>query len=281
MVDIDIRFQVDRDKCTSCKSCVKDCVAEIIHMDGAIPAVTQERMTECLYCQHCLAVCPTGAISILGKSPKGSLSLVPRQFDVAQLDLLVRGRRSVRQFKQEPVDSHTLKMILDSMAYAPTGVNNCSRRVTVITNRKTLETFRQECAEALVTAANEKRIPEQLMWLEDLARNWLDSGKDDIFRNAPHLITVSAPKDAPCPTQDALISLSYFELLAQARGIGTVWAGILYWILAVAAPEMRTRLGIPENHTFGYAMLFGLPAVVYPRTVQREMEDLVLLDHLR
>jgi hypothetical protein len=34
-------------------------------------------------------------------------------------------------------------------------------------------------------------------------------------------------------------------------------------------PGLGTRLGIPEDHIVGYAMVFGEPEVEYHRTVQR------------
>jgi hypothetical protein len=34
-------------------------------------------------------------------------------------------------------------------------------------------------------------------------------------------------------------------------------------------PGLAARLGIPEDHSIGYAMIFGEPAVEYHRTVQR------------
>lgn len=58
--------------------------------------------------------------------------------------------------------------------------------------------------------------------------------------------------------------------MAQARGIGTVWCGLLYWALLYVMPDLLPRLGIPETHTLGYAMLFGPPDVAYRRTVQHD-----------
>jgi nitroreductase len=68
--------------------------------------------------------------------------------------------------------------------------------------------------------------------------------------------------------QDTHIALTTFQLLAHARGVGTVWDGMFMMALAVC-PELRTRLGIPEDHQLGYAIVFGEPAVEYHRTVQR------------
>ena len=53
-----------------------------------------------------------------------------------------------------------------------------------------------------------------------------------------------------------------------ARGVGTVWDGMVMMALSLY-PGLGSRLGIPENHTVGYAMVFGEPAVEYYRTVQR------------
>ena len=97
---------------------------------------------------------------------------------------------------------------------------------------------------------------------------WLEKGTQILFRGAPHLLITSAPADAPCPVQDTHIALTTFQLLAHAHGIGTVWDGICMMALGVC-PEVVGKLGIPENHTLGYAIAFGEPAVEYQRTVQR------------
>ena len=46
--------------------------------------------------------------------------------------------------------------------------------------------------------------------------------------------------------------------MAQARGIGTLWCGLLYWCLRDVLPDFLPRLGIPDTHQLGYAMLFRL-----------------------
>lgn len=71
-----------------------------------------------------------------------------------------------------------------------------------------------------------------------------------------------------------MIALTTFELYAQACGIGTLWNGIATWAIEEMLPEMRQRLGIPDDHAFGYAMLFGKPAVRYARTVQHHPPEI-------
>jgi nitroreductase len=81
------------------------------------------------------------------------------------------------------------------------------------------------------------------------------------------LLIVSSPPDGPCAQQDVVIALSYFELLAQSAGLGTVWCGYLHRLLELL-PTNKSIFQIPAGHVY-YAMLFGVPSVQYPRTVQR------------
>lgn len=286
------RFTVDLEKCIGCGACARDCVAGIIVVRGGKPHVPPESAGDGIGCQHCLAVCPVGAASVLGLSPEDSIPLNkpggpgrpggPEEagrpaFAPDALALLVKARRSVRQFSPEPVPRDLLDRLLAEAAYAPTGVNSLSRRVAVIRDPAVMDAFRCRAAETL--AVKKAEIPEQLSWLVDMAEGWLSGGPDELFRSAPHLLVLSAPKDAPCPTQDCLIEMAYFDLLAQANGVGTVWAGIVHWLLQ-ALPELQRVLGIPDGHLCVYAMMFGLPKTRYARTVQRAAENIAFIDAL-
>jgi hypothetical protein len=89
-----------------------------------------------------------------------------------------------------------------------------------------------------------------------------------LFRGAPHLLVASVSDKAVSPLQDCMIALSYFELLAQANGVGTVWDGLAKIAISDLVPESQARLGLPADHTLGYCIAFGRPAVQYARTVQ-------------
>lgn len=165
--------------------------------------------------------------------------------------------------------------MLDVAAHAPTGVNARRLWVTVIDDSASMNAFRQEVYERLEKLTRENRMPEnpRRQFFSRAPELWR-KGQDPIFRHAPHCLLVSNAKDAPCQEQDSLIYLSYFELMAQSGGLGTVWCGLLYWCLRLVLPELLPRLGIPATHELGYAMLFGSPAVRYQRTVERGKADI-------
>ncbi|OPZ76119.1 MAG: Nitroreductase family protein [Alphaproteobacteria bacterium ADurb.Bin438] len=102
-------------------------------------------------------------------------------------------------------------------------------------------------------------------------------GFDRLFLKAPHMIVVSAPKDSVYGEKDAMIALSYFELLANTMGIGTLWNGIVAMLYRLVMPEIKADLEIPEDHEIQYVMLFGRPAVKYKRGVNRPNENLNFL----
>lgn len=103
----------------------------------------------------------------------------------------------------------------------------------------------------------------------DIIEVWKTSGKDILFRGAPHLLIVSALEESAAPLHDSIIALSTFELYASSYGVGTIWNGLTTLTISELVPALKDRLGIPKDHKIGYAMGFGLPAVQYERTIER------------
>jgi len=262
-------FRVDEGRCTQCGECAADCPAGVISMDPT-PKFNEEG--GCFRCQHCLAVCPTGAVSILGKDPADSQALAGTFTfpSASQLTTLIKGRRSVRRYREQDVSAALIDEILNTACHAPTGVNAQGVLFTVVKERQVMQALRLEVMEELGRLKESGGLPEGFVgqYMGWAVKVWLEEGKDIIFRGAPHLLIVSAPTASPCAAQDSIIALTTFQLLAQAHGIGTVWDGLFMMALSLC-PELAKRLGIPDQHLPGYAMAFGWPVVEYHRTVQR------------
>jgi len=264
-----LQFEVNKPGCIRCGECVFDCPARIIGVgsDG-YPAIPPEKEGNCIRCEHCLAVCPPGVISILGYKAADSLPVEGKLPEPAAMETLIKGRRSVRRYREENIDPELIQHLLEVAWHAPTGVNARQVRFTVIDDREKLVQFRDQMMEGLVQQLKENKIPKSRSYFALFVKVWERQKADLIFRNAPHLLIATAPKNVATPKEDCLIAMSYFELLAQTNGVGTVWNGIVKWAIDEMLPELKETLGIPEDHQFGYAMTFGVPAVKYARTVQ-------------
>jgi nitroreductase len=265
------QFHVDRSLRIQCAECAKDCVFGLISMESGYPVLPADKEAVCIECQHCMVVCKPGALSILGRNPADSLSLAGRFPDKKQMEILIKGRRSIRRYLPDPLATETIDELLKITAHAPTGVNSLGVEFIVVEDPGTMDAIRRETLEALQDLAKRDAIPEDLCVLKQMVP-LMEQGLDPIYRGAPHLLIASAAEGVPTREADVYIALSYFELLAASAGIGTTWCGLAKWTMADLAPHLLRSVGVPENHDVVYMMLFGKPDVQYYRTVQRDQD---------
>ncbi len=262
-------FRIDAEKCTRCGECVRDCLFGVIGMDDGLPFVTEGGGERCIGCQHCLAVCKTGALSIMGKDPAACGPVEGALPEPEQMERLLMTRRSVRRYRKAGVEPERIRHMLEMVSrHAPTAVNQQMVRLTVVDDPAVMDSLRERMTAAALAVVREGRLPAGLERIAQYLKG-CENGEDVIFRNAPHLLVASAPESSLAPMADCHIAMSYFELLASSYGLGTVWDGIAKAVLTFVTPEFRAVLGIPEDHTIACVMVFGKPAVKYHRPVQR------------
>lgn len=262
-------LHIDEELCSQCGLCADVCILDIINLQEGLPQVSDENL--CIGCQQCLAICPTGALSIMGNKAENSTPLQGNLPTPDKMATLIKGRRSFRNYKPENVNPELIRKLLDIVWHAPTGVNSQQVLATVVDNLETVQMLRQEIYERLSEAkkSGSRSDRPEMRYLGWAVRKWEEENKDIIFRGAPHFLVSSAPSTSPCPTADSHIFLSYFELMAQTMGLGTLWNGMLKWSIDTIFPDIRQRLGIPDEHEIGYVILFGNPELEYQRTVER------------
>ena len=270
-----LQFAIDKNRCIKCGLCAKDCPVKIINLEAGFPAIADEAKERCMQCQHCLAICPKGALSILGNHPDDSLALKGNLPAAEQLETLIKGRRSVRQYRDENLSPELMQQLLNVTRHAPTGVNMDHVRFHVIADKNALAVFRKEVYAALAEVIAAGKLPEKRSRFADISNAWQEKGIDILFRGAPHLVVTTAPKNGVCSAADCMIALSYFELYAQSLGVGTVWNGLMMWTLNELVPSLQQRLGIADDYMLGYVMAFGPAALKYQRTVNRGPADVV------
>ena len=263
-------FKVNKDKCIKCGLCTKVCMQGVINIQkNSYPEMPENKQEVCIGCQQCFAICPAGAVIIDDVNPENSMPLKDNFPEYSKLETLVKGRRSIRKFKDENIDKAELEKLLEDALQAPTGVNARQVTFTVIDDKEILNRYKKEIYSKIKDISEKHNLPEGLEFFEGVADKYFEKGIDIIFRNAPHVVIATASKYCPTPEVDSIIALSYLDLLAPAKGYGTLWCGMVKWAIHDILPEYLKILGIPEDHKMGYAMLIGKPAVKYKRTTQK------------
>ena len=265
-----MNFKVDPEKCDHCGRCIADCPVLIINGKTDYPTIKEGKERLCLKCQHCLAVCPNGAISIWGKLPENSIPVNRKIPDPVLMENLMKTRRSIRRFKKGEIDKSLIRHLISVASYAPTAQNNNAVQFTVVDSGTELDRLRTLVYDHIQSAFELGRLPKSRLVLKNFRDLWHNKKIDVIFRDAPHLLITSAPTEGSFPPIDSCIAMTYFDLLANARGIGTLWDGFAQWAIEEVAPEIRQRIGIPEDHEVAAVLLFGRPAVRYARSVQND-----------
>jgi nitroreductase/NAD-dependent dihydropyrimidine dehydrogenase PreA subunit len=278
--------EVIEDKCIGCERCVAVCPAFVLEMAEEKSRVV--RKDWCIGCGHCGAVCPSEAILyhgiLLEKNPKGDE--VPAASPEA-LDLLIRERRSVRNYTPQPVPKEILERILDAGRYAPTGSNSQNVRYIMLTSpdqierlRKMTEAFYDKIFSRVkswtgrffLTLIAGKRTVEYLndsLPKVTYLREQMDGGKDRLFYHAPVVMVGHAESWDSSSSFNCSVALYNCSLMAHALGLGCCFNGLL--VNAVNHDQKIKRwLNIPADHRCYSAMILGYPKVKYPRLIERQ-----------
>lgn len=260
-------FDVDPSKCVKCGACVDDCFFGALAkgLDGMPEFRYPEK---CMRCQHCLAICPTGAVMIDGRRAEDSVALEGLPLpDRASVENWLKVRRSTRRYRQKDVERGLVSRMLETLSNCPTGCNARSLTLTCYPDMKSMGDFRIRFLKALDEHSGV--LPR---WLSVPAARMRGGAEDMFFRGAPTLLIVSSDVENPAvttPEEDVVAACTYFEMIAQANGLGTCWCGFLKLAQREVPDLLEKTSGIPRTRPFS-AMLFGYPSVSYRRGVQRE-----------
>ncbi|NTW72169.1 MAG: 4Fe-4S dicluster domain-containing protein [Eubacteriaceae bacterium] len=272
-------FEVNKAKCIQCGMCVNTCTGMVIELgkDGYPTMKEFERYgwKGCWRCQHCLAVCPQGAISIFDKKPEDSLLPPPSEMG-NYMERLIVNRRSCRRFLNKNVDPQTITRILSAMSAAPTGGNSCNVEYTVIDDKDRVKEIWKLAYDKMDLCAKKHIYTSSFsdFYYSKMKQSEKTVRKNDLlFCGAPHLF-IAHEKCEGKWTEDSKvncnIATTYFELIANAFGLGTIIMSYPSDVLQEIATEAGKMLGIPDNHYKKLIVGFGYPEIPYSRGVQKD-----------
>ena len=272
-------FLLDKNKCTKCGRCINTCSGMVLAFgpDGYPEMKAFERFgwRGCWKCQHCLAVCPQGAISIFDKKAEDSLPPPPPEMG-RYMEQLVVNRRSCRRYLDRDVDPKIISRILDALSATPTGGNSCNVEYTVIDDKERVREIWRLAYSKMESDAKQHIYTHSFsdFYYGKMKQSERTVRKNDLlFCGAPHLFIAHEKcvgKWADDSKVNCNIATAYFELLANAFGLGTVIMSYPAEVLEELAPEARAMLDIPKDHYMKLMVGFGYPEIGYARGVQKD-----------
>jgi nitroreductase/NAD-dependent dihydropyrimidine dehydrogenase PreA subunit len=278
---------IDQNLCTSCGACVPVCPRKILTVGEEGAMVLDPAL--CFVCGHCKAVCPTDAPNFPAMdggefTPVPGASVVPSSHDFLGF---LRQRRSLRVYRDTPVEREKVRLIVEAGRFAPTGSNRQACAFTAVGGRAALDRVCSAAIHALQDQGREIRAaldrharaaepaPMDLLAQQALPAVWdriagkWAQGIDQLFHGAPALVVVHANQEiAPLAMIDAGIASAHMVLMAETLGLGTCYNGFLA-MAARRSLEVREILGLPGGHEALATFSLGYPAVTFVRLVAR------------
>ncbi len=257
---------VDKSRCGGDGKCVRVCPSRVLEMDTdeRIPRLVKDGQERCIRCGHCVAVCPHAALSLEPMRAEDCTRLEPDwRITPHQAEQLLKGRRSIRHYKDQAVDNKTIDAIIDIARYAPSGVNRQPVNWAVINDKQKVHQLAGIVIDWIRSLMADKSPLISSYRLDRHVAAW-DRGEDWICRGAPSVVVTYAPKEDLLAPQESAIALTYFELAAVSYGLGTCWGG--YVSMSVHHfQKAREFLGFSGRVACLGVMMLGYPALPYFR----------------
>lgn len=288
--DAAAQITLDTEKCTDCGLCAEVCKGAPLVMSGGKLQIEEPRFFGCIGCGHCMCVCPQDCIQINGRDI-GPADLLPlpdkaSRADYQRLYNLLLARRSVRNFRDRPVEPELIEKIVAVVATAPMGLPPSDVEILVLDSPAKV----QEFATDVVTVMKKSRWffspllnfffrlfygREYIESVESFIRPALEifieesaQGKDYLLYQAPLAMYFhSSPYSDPA---DSLIAATYAMLAAESLGLGSCMIGTPAYFIKYSK-ELKRKYGLPLKNQPGIVVIFGYPRIKISKAIRRRL----------
>lgn len=284
-------IEIDLEKCNGCGICVKICKDFSLEMRNGKAAVSQTPFFGCFGCGHCMAVCPEDAIQVEGRtiSENDLFKLPPKNLaaDHRQLLTLLQRRRSIREFKDTPVDLSLIQKVIDAAKTAPMGLPPSDVNILILENKEQVRAFAKDFC----------RYLESLKWM---VSKWFTTlmrpfwgeenhtlfsgfirplvyGYTDAMREGKNFVTYDAPAalyfyGSPfTDPADPIVAATYAMLAAESLGLSTCMIGGVHPFIQKGkkARKFRERHQIRFKSKEGLIVLLGYSKYKFRKGIER------------
>jgi len=284
-------IKIDVERCTGCGLCVSVCKDFGIAVVDGVARVVETSFFGCIGCGHCMAICPTGAVTVHGRtlSPDDLFDLPKKEdgADYGRLHALMQRRRSIREFKDKPVEREVLEKILRAASTSPMGLPPSDVHVLVLHGKDKVRAFAEDFCAYL----------ESLRWLVSgwflaLMRPFWGKTTNELFRGfikplfsiysdsmkkGENLVNYDAPlalyfyATPYSDPADPIVAATYAMMAGESLGLGTCMLGAVHPFIQSGkkAKKFREKHGIKYTSREGLFVIFGYPDVTYRKGIRR------------
>ena len=195
------------------------------------------------------AVAMVGCCSECNKKECGSETSCDKQ--AAVVDNIMT-RRSIRDYKDEPVDREQMAKVLECGIYAPSAMNMQAWAVRVVDSKEFIDGV------TAIAVAQNPKLKEQ-------------EGFRNLFRNAPTVAFIAIPEESYSGEFDSGLLAENMMLSAWSMGIGSCCLGSVIPVMnSEEAKPYLERLALPDGYKLMIAIAFGYPAEETPTAPARD-----------
>lgn len=204
----------------------------------------------------------------------------------SQLEAMLKTRRSIRNFSDQPVEKELIEKVIDCARFAPSAKNTQSTHYTVVRDSGVLQRVASMTAEWLGRSAAKLRNPivrkmyilrglttseefERWVGQFEMTARTMKNGINTILYNAPVLILFHAGKNVRFAEANANLAQHNATLAAYGLGLGSFYTG--YVVTACRhSREIRDLLHVPRGHTVFAGMALGHVRIGFARWIERD-----------
>lgn len=186
----------------------------------------------------------------------------------------IHTRRSIRKYKDEPVSRELIEEVCQAGRCAPSGGNNQSSRIYVVTNKEML-------ARMIKTAEQEFAKMEVYEGMYKSLRSSITRSKNGGYVytfNAPVNIFITNKKGYGNAMADSTMAMMNMMLRAHDLGLGTCYTNQTHWLDENPAfRELFAEMGVTDEETVCCGMSMGWPDT-QPKEINRFGNEIVYID---
>ena len=175
--------------------------------------------------------------------------------------VLLKNRRSIRDYEDKEVTSEIVKEIIKESCLAPSSGNGQPWQFIIVNNREVIKSLSEE---------NKRNLLADMAGNPDSPSKKYEAALRDpdfnVFYNAPCLVYFIGYKDIRSLHVDCALAACYFMFSALEKGLGTCWIGLGKFI---QDPELRQLVGIPDDCQIVAPIIIGYPKSI-PGPTERE-----------